>query len=198
MITYSSYDDKSFIIYTNKTETLETFFDNIDGYWSSLNNKCGFVTSISEIKVKKIVEYLNIINNGKSRKDQHKYRRSESESESDSDSSSEIIIKKHTSPKSKYKKHTSNICSASFTSKNSPYVNIDNILHHTTKSKSSKDDDADDDLSYLSSSSYDSSSSDGFPSPGTPKKRNDVNDIADTVQTLEKRIKYLESKLSKK
>jgi hypothetical protein len=194
MITYSLYDDKSFIIYSNKTETLETFFDNIDGYWSSLNDNYGFVTSLNENKVKKIVEYLNIINNGKSRKDQNKYRRSESESDSDS-SSSEIIVKKHiSSPKNKYKKYPSNICSSSFTSKNPPTIDLDILL--SSKNKSSLDDD--DDLSYLSSSSYNSSSSDGFPSPATPKKRNDVNDIADTVQILEKRIKYLETKLSKK
>lgn len=194
MITYSSYNDTSFIIYTNKTETLEAFFDKIDGYWSSLSNKYGFVTSIDENKIKKIVEYLNIIRNGKSRKDQNKYRRSESESESESDESdsSSYSVKKPDSPKNKYRKQPNNICSASFDSNNiTPFVNIDSIL--SIKNKFS-----DDDLSYLSSSSYGSSSSDGFPSPATPKKRNDVNEIAETVETLEKRIKHLECKLSKK
>lgn len=171
-LSYRDYKN-SYLVTCENMKKYEDFFIPLGAKWVRDSEISGFlIPKEKELQLKKIINFINIKENAKSRKMQHKYHRAVSDSEDeDSDKDGRKKYKK-SDPKTYYK---------SFDSKP---VNFKNI---------NRDDDSEDE--YSSSSTYEDSSSDNYPSPGTPERKNiKVDDLIKTIHNLENRIEYLEKK----
>lgn len=171
-VTYTTYSKESFIISCNK-EKHQDFIETLEGVWTS-DNSGYIVKKEKESQIVKILNYLNMLENAKPRKFQTKYHREDSEDEYE-EKETKVSSKKYSKPDpmTYYK---------SFSSKP---VDFAKIHKRTTE-------DSDEDSEY-SSSSYATSSSDGFPSPSSPKK-NQLGQLVEVITRLEKKVDKLESK----
>ena len=177
---YVNFDNHFFLV-SCEHDKYEDFFKPI----GASKNKNGFLISKDkETQLQKIINFINIRENAKSRKKQTKYRRECSDDESSVDE------EKVVSSKNKYKKSDPKTYYKSFNSRPADFKKINR------SDSSSNDEDYEDDYSDdYSSSSYHSSSSDNFPSPGTPGRRytsHEIEEIHETINEMRKRIKFLE------
>jgi len=177
---YKNFNDDFFIVLCNDKKKYGDFFEPI----GAKIHKDGFlVNKEKRIQLDKIISFINIRENAKSRKEQTRFRRecSEGESENDNDTSSPEITKKDN--RGKYKKSDPKMYKNSFNSRPVDFKKVD-------RNNYSDDDD-------YSSSSYDSSSSDGFPSPSTPGRKHssqEIEKLRNVINDMQKRIKFLENK----
>lgn len=166
LITFCSWDHyEDFLI------SLSAVKDKIDG------KECFILPIEKEKELIKIINYLNMIDNGKSRHSQTKYHREDSEDEEKEDKISDRIAFFKSFGEKDFKKKQVKI--------------------------SSDDEDGDEsegDKSEYSSSSYDSSSSDNFPSPKTPKKRSNYSNeqLYFMIEKIQRKIDLIERILEKK
>ena len=181
---YKNFNDTFFIVLCNDKKKYGDFFEPI----GAKIHKDGFlVNKEKRNQLDKIISFITIRENAKSRKEQTRFRReysdSESESSEEESSSSEEEIKPVR--RSKYKKSDPKMYKKSFVTNN--HVDLKKVDR-----KHSSDDEDD-----YSSSSYDSSSSDGFPSPSTPGRRyghREIEELHNVINDMQKRIKKLENK----
>jgi hypothetical protein len=180
---YKNYNDDIFIVLCNDKKKYGDFFEPL----GAKIHKDGFLISKEKrIQLDKIISFINIRENAKSRKEQTRFRREYSESESsstesDKETSPEITKKDN---RGKYKKSDPKMYKNSFNSRPVDFKKVDRHNNY------SDDDD-------YSSSSYDSSSSDGFPSPSTPGRKHssqEIEKLRNVINDMQKRIKYLENK----
>jgi hypothetical protein len=177
---YKNFNDDFFIVLCNDKKKYGDFFEPI----GAKIHKDGFlVNKEKRIQLDKIISFINIRENAKSRKEQTRFRReySEGESESESETSSPEIKKDN---RGKYKKSDPKMYKNSFNSRPVDFKKVDRNNNY------SDDDD-------YSSSSYDSSSSDGFPSPSTPGRKHssqEIEKLRNVINDMQKRIKFLENK----
>lgn len=188
-LSYQEYKN-DYIVICEHMKKYEDFFIPLGGKWVRDSEISGFlIPKDKEAQLKKIINFINIKENAKSRKTQHKYHRAVSDSENedneddeDDDSDDGEVKTKSPQNRKKYKKSDPKTYYKSFDSRP---VNFKNI---------NRDDDDDSDV-YSSSSTYDDSSSDNYPSPGTPERKNiKVDELIKTINNLENRIEYLEKK----
>jgi hypothetical protein len=180
---YKNFNDTFFIVLCNDKKKYGDFFEPI----GAKIHKDGFlVNKEKRNQLDKIISFINIRENAKSRKEQTRFRReySDSESESSDETSTEEEIKPVR--RSKYKKSDPKMYKKSFVTNNHPvdFKKVDR------KNCSDVEDD-------YSSSSYDSSSSDGFPSPSTPGRKyghREIEELHTVINDIQKRIKKLENK----
>ena len=175
---YKNFNDDFFIVLCNDKKKYGDFFEPI----GAKIHKDGFlVNKEKRVHLDKIISFINIRENAKSRKEQTRFRReySEGESDSESETSSPEITKKDN--RGKYKKSDPKMYKNSFNSRPVDFKKVD-------RNNYSDDDD-------YSSSSYDSSSSDGFPSPSTPgrKHNREIEELHSVINDMQKRIKFLEN-----
>ena len=181
---YKNFNDDFFIVLCNDKKKYGDFFEPI----GAKIHKDGFlVNKEKRVQLDKIISFINIRENAKSRKEQTRFRREYSEGESDnaeSEISSPEITKKDN--RGKYKKSDPKMYKNSFNSRPVDFKKVDRHNNY------SDDDD-------YSSSSYDSSSSDGFPSPSTPGRKHsnqeiELDKLRNVINDMQKRIKFLENK----
>lgn len=179
-LTYREYKN-SYLVTCENMNKYEDFFIPLGAKWVRDSEISGFlIPKEKEVQLKKIINFINIKENAKSRKMQHKYHRAVSDSEEEDNDNEEVNADRN---RKKYKKSDPKTYYKSFDSKP---VNFKNINR-------SEDDDSEDE--YSSSSTYEDSSSDNYPSPGTPERKNiKVDDLIKTIHNLENRIEYLEKK----
>ena len=161
----------SLIIYCN-WEQYEDFLTSVNAVKNKINGReCFMIPVEKEKELIKITNYLNVVNNGKSRHTQTKYHRECS----DDDDEDDVKIKKN--GRVDFFK--------SFSKKDFKKKKI---------SSSSDDDDE------YSSSSYDTSSSDNFPSPRTPTKRSNYSNeqLYFMIEKMQRKINLIEKILEKK
>lgn len=180
-MTRLSYEKKnnSLIMYCN-WEQYEDFLVSVNAVKNKINEmECFMIPIEKEKELIKIVNYLNVVNNGKSRHSQTKYHRECSDDEEDEDR----------------KKNSRVDFFKSFSKKNF----INNKKKEKKKYTSSDSDDDKDDNEY-SSSSYDTSSSDNFPSPRTPAKRSNYTNeqLYFMIEKMQRKINLIEKILEKK
>jgi len=184
-LSYQDYKN-GYIVICEHMKKYEDFFIPLGGKWVRDSEISGFlIPKDKEVQLKKIINFINIKENAKSRKTQHKYHRAVSDSEDEDDDIHKGEVKtKSPQNRKKYKKSDPKTYYKSFDSKP---VNFKNI---------NRDNDSDDDSEvYSSSSTYEDSSSDNYPSPGTPERKNiKVDELIKTINNLENRIEYLEKK----
>ena len=178
---YKNFNDDFFIVLCNDKKKYGDFFEPI----GATNHKDGFlIKKDKRIQLDKIINFINIRENAKSRKEQTRFRREYSESESSS--SEEEEDETNIPPRrSKYKKSDPKMYKKSFVSRPVDFKKVDRNGNYS--------DDEDD----YSSSEYHSSSSDGFPSPSTPGRKysnREIEELYGVINNLQKRIKYLENK----
>jgi hypothetical protein len=182
-LTYKQFNDDFFIVLCNDKKKYGDFFEPI----GAKIHKDGFLINKDKIiQLEKIISFINIHENAKSRKEQTRFRREYSESDDtddddDDDETSPEISKKDN--RAKYKKSDPKMYKKSFISRPVDFKKVD-------RENYSDDDD-------YSSSSYHSSSSDGFPSPSTPGRRysnSEIEELRGEINNMRERIKYLENK----
>ena len=182
MTTTLSYEKKhdSLNIYC-KWEKYEDFLTSVNAVKNKINGRECFTIPIEKEKeLIKIVNYLNVVNNGKSRHSQIKYRRECSDDEEDD----EADVKTKKTDRMEFFK--------SFGKKD---------FNKKEKKISDKDEDKDDDDDdEYSSSSYDTSSSDNFPSPRTPTKRSNYTNeqLYFMIEKMQRKVSLIEKILEKK
>jgi hypothetical protein len=181
-MTTLSYEKKhdSLIIYCN-WEQYEDFLTSVNAMKNKINGReCFMIPIAKEKELIKIINYLNVVNNGKSRHTQTKYHRECSDDEDDDD---DVKTNKKTSRVDFFK---------SFGKKD--------FKKKEKKISSSEEDDDDDDDDEYSSSSYDTSSSDNFPSPRTPVKRSNYSNeqLYFMIEKIQRKISLIEKILEKK
>ena len=188
---YREFNNHNLIVFCEIRNKYEEFFETIGGKWFSGNDeekKTGFINPKENKRhLLKILEMIKIRENAKSRKNQNKYHRAVSDSEDDSDDEeSEHDVKEFNENKKKYRRSDPKKYYKSFNNKPVDFKKINRI-------------ESDEESDEYSSSSHGSSSSDGFPSPGTPRRRRNYNidDLLDTIEDLTERVKYLEKKNKK-
>ena len=178
---YKNFNDDFFIVLCNDKKKYGDFFEPI----GAKIHKDGFlVNKEKRVQLDKIISFINIRENAKSRKEQTRFRREYSEGESSSTESDKETDKKIPPHRSKYKKSDPKMYKKSFVSRPVDFKKVN-------RNNSSDDEDE------YSSSSYHSSSSDGFPSPSTPGRKysnREIEELYGVINNLQKRIKYLENK----
>lgn len=204
---YRDFNNSKYIVLCDNEKKYEDFFLPIGGSWIKFEEDGKIISGYTipkenSKKMLKILEMITLRENARSRKEQNKYHRafSDSEEEDDdddneeekkSDYSSEKSLspkKKSNDNKKKYRRSDPKKYYKSFNNKPVDFKRINRI------------EDEDDESDEYSSSSYDTSSSDGFPSPATPKRKRNYNidNLLDTIENLTERINYLERKNGKK
>jgi len=185
---YKEFNDDFFIVLCNDKKKYGDFFEPI----GAKMHKDGFLISKEKRdQLNKIINFINIRENAKSRKEQTRFRRECSESETSSTESdnetssteSENEKSQQVSHRSKYKKSDPKMYKKSFVTRPVDFKKVD-------RNNNSDDDN-------YSSSSYHSSSSDGFPSPSTPGRKynnHEIEELYGVINDMQKRIKYLENK----
>jgi hypothetical protein len=172
---YKNYNDDIFIVLCNDKKKYGDFFEPL----GAKIHKDGFLISKEKrIQLDKIINFINIRENAKSRKEQTRFRREYSENETESD-------KEIPPRRSKYKKSDPKMYKKSFVSRPVDFKKVN-------RNNSSDDEDE-----YSSSSYHSSSSDDGFPSPSTPGRKynsHEIQELYGVINNLQKRIKYLENK----
>jgi hypothetical protein len=173
--------------------------DYFETYENTKWNSDGIIIRKVELnKVEKLIKYLE----KKEREKIVQYQSSEEESDDDDS----YVYKKKSKPKSlpppstkkNIKKY--NNCDPmkyyqSFVCKPADFKKLNNISSSKSTSTSSKSlSERSNNLNY-SSSSYYSSSTDGFPSPETPRKQYSVDEILELLEKMNQRIIKLEKKL---
>ena len=176
-ITYKTFDKDYLIVFSDEKHNIGDFMGNVEGIYS--NKEGGYIVpKANEKALIKITNYMNTIEKSASTKDRHKKYHKEDE----------YIEEKHvdipsTTQKKKYKEKDPLIYYKSFSSKPSDF----NKLHKVDDSENE----------YYSSSSCDESSSDGFPSPDSPKKKHNLDDIVSYITSIDKRLTKIEKMLQK-
>ena len=165
--------DNTFLIVLCDTKKYKGFFEQL----GSRTHKDGFLVNIEkENQLHKILSFIEMKESGKSRKNQNKFHREYSDDE-------------YEEKKEKYKKSDPKAYYKSFNSRPIDFKKINNLKE--------TDDDYDSDGSEYSSSTHHSSSTDNYPSPATPHKTYDSNDIEEIlkqINDLKKRVLILEMK----
>ena len=185
---YKNFNDDFFIVLCNDKKKYGDFFEPI----GATMHKDGFlIKKEKRNQLDKIINFINIRENAKSRKEQTRFRREYSESEAsnseeeDETSSTEENDKDIPPRRSKYKKSDPKMYKKSFVSRPVDFKKVDRNGNYS------------DDEDEYSSSSYHSSSSDGFPSPSTPGRKysnREIEELYGVINNLQKTIKYLENK----
>ena len=181
---YKNFNDDLFIVLCNDKKKYRDFFEPIgakihkDGFLINKEKRC---------QLDKIINFINIRENAKSRKEQTRFRREYSESSASENENETETDKENDIPprRSKYKKSDPKMYKKSFVSRPVDFKKVDR-----NGNCSDKEDE-------YSSSSYHSSSSDGFPSPSTPGRKysnREIEELYGVINNLQKRIKYLENK----
>jgi hypothetical protein len=174
---YKNFDNHFFLVSCD----YEKYADIFKPIGISTKDKKGFLISKDkELHLQKIINFINMRENAKSRKKQSKYRR-----ECSDDESSDC-------KKNKYKKSDPKTYYKTFNSRPADFKKIN---RKDDDSSNDEDDDEDDYSDDYSSSSYHSSSSDNFPSPGTPGRKytsHEIEEIYETINQMQKRINFLE------
>jgi hypothetical protein len=175
---YKEFNDDFYIVECDK-DKFHDFFEPI----GAKSYKSGFLISRdNENQLKKIINFINIRENGKPRKQQTRFRREYSDDNEEDDDVKKVENKvkyKKSDPKSYYK---------SFNSKPVDFKKINRL---------DNSDNSDDDDDY-SSSSHHSSSSDGFPSPSTPGRRytsHEMEELYDIINGMQRKINFLEKRI---
>lgn len=173
---YKEYNDDFYIVECDKNK-FHDFFEPI----GAKSYKSGFLISRdNENQLKKIINFINIRENGKPRKQQTRFRREYSDDEEEDVKKVENKVKyKKSDPKSYYK---------SFNSKPVDFKKINRFDNS----------DEEEDEDNYSSSSHHSSSSDGFPSPSTPGRRyssHEIEELYDVINGMQRKINFLEKKI---
>lgn len=182
-LSYRDYKN-SYLVTCENMNKYEDFFIPLGAKWVRDSEISGFlIPKEKEVQLKKIINFINIKENAKSRKMQHKYHRAVSDSEDTDEDTDEDADEDKKVNRKKYKKSDPKTYYKSFDSKP---VNFKNI---------NRNEDDESENEYSSSSTYEDSSSDNYPSPGTPERKNiKVDDLIKTINNLENRIEYLEKK----
>lgn len=165
--------DSRFLIVLCDTSKYKTFFEPL----GAKIHKDGFlVDREKENHLHKIISFIEMKEKGRSRKKQMKFHRECSDDE-------------YERTKEKYKKSDPKAYYKTFNSRPVDFKKINKVK---------EDDDSDDydsETSEYSSSTHNSSSTDNYPSPATPRKtysRDDIEDIYKQLGELKKRILILE------
>ena len=173
-LNYKNFNDNYFHVNCDKRK-YQDFFTQIGA------KKCadGFIVpKDKELQLQKIIDFINMKDNSKSRKEQSKYHREHSDNEE------EVSKKTVVGTNAKYKNSDPQTYYKSF---NTKPVDFKKIHRYDTENESDEE---------YSSSSHNSSSTDNFPSPSTPgnKHRQELNEIYECISEMQKRIKNLEMK----
>jgi len=177
-----SYEKKngSLIIFCD-WEKHEDFLLSLNPLKNKIGGKECFIFPLEKEKeLIKMINYLNMITNGKPRHSQNKYRREDSEDEKEEEKTDRLEFFKSFGEKDFKKKQVKKKSSSS--------------------SDEDDEDDDEDDREEYSSSSYDSSSSDNFPSPKTPKRRSNYSNeqLYFMIEKMQRKIGLIERILEKK
>ena len=168
--------DNTFLIVLCDTKKYKDFFEPL----GSKTHKDGFLVNIEkENQLHKILSFIEMKESGKSRKNQSKFHREYSDDE-------------YEEKKDKYRKSVPKAYYKSFNSRPIDFKKINNV-----KETDELSDDYDSDETEYSSSTHHSSSTDNYPSPATPHKTYDSNDIEEIlkqINDLKKRVLILEMK----
>ena len=176
MTLYYEKTNGSLIIFCS-WEQYEDFFESLNAVKNKIEGKECFIFPLNKEKdLIKILNYLNMVKNGKPRHSQNKYRREDSGDEKEEKKTDTIDFFKSFGEKD-FKKKQQQI-----------------------KKKSDSEDEEEEKSSEYSSSSYDSSSSDNFPSPKTPKKRSNYSNeqLYFMIEKMQRKIGLIERILEKK
>ena len=184
-LSYQDYKN-GYIVICENMKKYEDFFIPLGGKWVRDSEISGFLISKEkEVQMKKIINFINIKEHAKSRKTQHKYHRAISDKEDDEDDDEDDDEEEEKDKKENRRKYKKSDPKTYYKSFDSKPINFRNI---------NREDDDDSDT-YSSSSTYEDSSSDNYPSPGTPERKNiKVDELIKTINNLENRIEYLEKK----
>jgi hypothetical protein len=196
-LTYTRFNRHYLFVCCDDKDKYSDYMVPLDGEWYTKEDVPGFLIPIEKEKqLAKLIEFINIRENGCSRKEQKKYHRSVSDSEEDDDdeegeyeedkieeTKDKKVFRKTPLSKKKYDKSDPKEYYKSFNAKPADFAKLNKIDSYS-------------DLEGYSSSSRGSSSTDNFPEPNSPrpKKHYDIDGLFETVSELKQRIRNLESK----